>query len=192
MNGKDISNASVLARQEAGISHVSEDRMKFGTAPKLSLEDNTISKVYYTDKLKTHGLLDSKKISEFTNRILKEFLVKYDNSKQSIAELSGGNVQKVLLGREIDSAPKVLITAYAVRGLDIGASYKIYDLLNEQKEKGVGVLFVGEDLDVLMDLCDRIIVLCHGEITGIVDPDEVTKEDIGLLMTGKKAQEVDE
>ena len=98
----------------------------------------------------------------------------------------------MLLGREIDSAPKVLITAYAVRGLDIGASYKIYDLLNEQQEKGVGVLFVGEDLDVLMDLCDRIIVLCHGEITGIVDPDEVTKEDIGLLMTGKKAQEVDE
>lgn len=94
-------------------------------------------------------------------------------------------MQKVLLGREIDSAPKVLITAYAVRGLDIGASYKIYDLLNEQKARGVGVLFVGEDLDVLMDLCDRIIVLCHGEITGIVNPDEVTKEDIGLLMTGK-------
>jgi simple sugar transport system ATP-binding protein len=88
------------------------------------------------------------------------------------------------LGREIDSNPKVLITAYPVRGLDIGASYKIYDLLNEQKERGVGVLFIGEDLDVLMELCDRIMVLCNGEVTGIVDPDEVTKEDIGLMMTG--------
>jgi simple sugar transport system ATP-binding protein len=90
----------------------------------------------------------------------------------------------VLLGREIDSNPKVLITAYPVRGLDIGASYKIYDLLNEQKREGVGVLFVGEDLDVLMALCDRIMVLCHGRVTGIVNPSNVTKEEIGLLMTG--------
>ena len=100
--------------------------------------------------------------------------------------MSGGNIQKVLLGREIDSNPKVLITAYPVRGLDIGASYKIYDLLNEQKAKGVGVLFIGEDLDVLMDLCDRVMVFCVGKITGIVDPDEVTKEEIGLMMTGGK------
>ena len=75
----------------------------------------------------------------------------------------------MLLGREIDSSPRVLITAYPVRGLDIGASYKIYELLNQQKAAGVGVLFVGEDLDVLMDLCDRVVVLCHGEVTGIVD-----------------------
>ncbi len=95
--------------------------MKFGTAPKLSLEDNTISKVYYTDKLKTHGLLDSKKISEFTNRILKEFLVKYDNSKQSIAELSGGNVQKVVVGREFDYEPDLLIMNQPTRGIDVGA-----------------------------------------------------------------------
>ena len=98
----------------------------------------------------------------------------------------------MLLGREIDSSPRVLITAYPVRGLDIGASYKIYELLNQQKAAGVGVLFVGEDLDVLMDLCDRVVVLCHGEVTGIVDPDKVTKEDIGLLMTGKSLDGADE
>ena len=90
------------------------------------------------------------------------------------------------MGREIYSSPKVQNTAYALRGLDIGASYKIYDMLNDQKEKGVGVLFEGEDLDVLMDLCDRILVLCHGEVTGIVDPSNVTKEEIGLLMTGRR------
>ena len=98
-----------------------------------------------------------------------------------------------MLGREIDSAPKVLITAYPVRGLDIGASYKIYDLLNAQKENGVGVLFVGEDLDVLIALCDRLMVLCHGEFMGIVNPREISKEEIGLMMTGRRlSEEVDD
>ena len=109
-----------------------------------------------------------------------------------IKKLSGGNIQKVLLGREIDSNPKVLITAYPARGLDIGASHKIYDLLNEQKQNGVGVLFIGEDLDVLMALCDRIMVFCGGQMTGIVDPAQMTKEDIGLLMAGGSKQKEDE
>jgi simple sugar transport system ATP-binding protein len=103
-----------------------------------------------------------------------------------VKQLSGGNIQKVLIGREIDTNPHVLITAYAVRGLDIGASHNIYDLINEQKRKGVGILFIGEDLDVLMELCDRIMVLCEGEITGIVNSEEVTKEELGLMMAGEK------
>ena len=94
-------------------------------------------------------------------------------------------MQKVLLGREIESEPQLLITAYPVRGLDINSSYTIYDLLNEQKKKGVAVLFIGEDLDVLLELCDRIMVLCHGEITGILDAPSATKEQIGLLMAGE-------
>ncbi|MEG0766157.1 MAG: ABC transporter ATP-binding protein, partial [Clostridia bacterium] len=100
----------------------------------------------------------------------------------------GGNVQKVLLGRELASAPSLLITAYVVRGLDINSSYTIYDLLNEQKKKGVAILFVGEDLDVLMELCDRIMVLCGGRITGIVPAQSVTKEEIGLMMTGEEVR----
>ena len=104
--------------------------------------------------------------------------------------LSGGNVQKVLLGREIESNPNLLITAYPVRGLDINSAYTIYDLLNEQKKKGVAVLFIGEDLDVLLELADKIMVLCHGRITGIVDAKAVTKEQLGLMMTGAKAEEV--
>lgn len=99
-----------------------------------------------------------------------------------VGRLSGGNVQKVLLGREIACAPKVLIVAYPVRGLDINSSYRIYDLLNEQKKKGVAVIFIGEDLDVLMGLSDRLMVLCGGEVSGIVDPREVTKEEVGLMM----------
>ena len=97
--------------------------------------------------------------------------------------LSGGNVQKVLVGREIAAEPKVLMTAYATRGLDINSSYTIYDLINQQKEKGVAVLYVGEDLDVLLELCDRILVLCAGRVNGIVDGRTVTKEQVGMLMT---------
>ena len=100
-----------------------------------------------------------------------------------VRRLSGGNVQKVLVGREIASAPTVLLTAYAVRGLDINTSYTIYDLFNKQKEHGVAVIYVGEDLDVLLELCDRILVLCGGKVSGIVDGRSATKEQIGYMMT---------
>ena len=100
-----------------------------------------------------------------------------------VRRLSGGNVQKVLVGREISSAPTVLLTAYAVRGLDINSSYTIYELLNEQKKKGVAVIFVGEDLDVMVELCDRIMVLCGGEVSGIVDARKTDKNEVGMMMT---------
>ena len=100
-----------------------------------------------------------------------------------VRRLSGGNVQKVLVGREISFAPTVLLTAYAVRGLDINSAYTIYDLINEQKEKGVAVIFVGEDLDVLLELSDRILVLCGGKVSGIVDGPTADKNQVGLMMT---------
>lgn len=109
-----------------------------------------------------------------------------------VRRLSGGNVQKVLVGREISSNPTVLMVAYPVRGLDINSSYTIYNLLNEQKEKGVAVICVGEDLDVLLELCDRILVLCGGSISGIVDARTTTKEEIGLLMTKTGKEKKDE
>ena len=109
------------------------------------------------------------------------------DTKTPVRRLSGGNVQKVLVGREISSSPTVLMAAYPVRGLDINSSYIIYNLLNEQKKKGVAVIFVGEDLDVLIDLCDKILVICGGRVTGLVDAREAKKEEIGLLMTKGKA-----
>lgn len=105
-----------------------------------------------------------------------------------VRKLSGGNVQKVLVGREIAAAPTLLMTAYAVRGLDINTSYTIYHLLNKQKESGVAVIYVGEDLDVLLELCDRILVLCAGKNNGIVDARTATKEQVGLLMTNLKKE----
>ena len=106
-----------------------------------------------------------------------------------IRRLSGGNVQKVLVGREIASAPTVLLTAYAVRGLDINSSYTIYDLLNKQKKKGVAVIFVGEDLDVLLELSDRILVLCGGQVSGIVDARKTDKNEVGMMMTRMRGSE---
>ena len=105
------------------------------------------------------------------------------NAATPVRRLSGGNVQKVLVGREIAAAPTVLMAAYPVRGLDINSSYTIYNLLNQQKERGVAVIFVGEDLDVLVELCDRILVIGSGRVTGVVDARTATKEQIGLLMT---------
>ena len=106
-----------------------------------------------------------------------------NNTSINVSKLSGGNVQKVLVGREINLQPKVFMAAYPVRGLDVNSSYLIYNLLDQQKRSGVGVVFVGEDLDVLIALCDRILVLCDGRITGIVDARKINKDEIGLLMT---------
>ena len=103
--------------------------------------------------------------------------------------MSGGNVQKVLVGREIAQEPAVLMSAYAVRGLDINTSYTIYNLLTAEKMKGVAVIYVGEDLDVLLELCDRLVVLCGGQVSGVVDARRITKEEVGLLMTQHRKEE---
>ncbi len=160
---------------------IPEDRLGMGLVGSMDIVHNIVLKDYQNQP---GVFLKRAKCTEKANKIVKKLDIQTPSIYSPVKKLSGGNIQKVLLGREIDSDPKVLITAYPVRGLDIGASYKIYDLLNEQKEKGVAVLFVGEDLDVLIDLCDRIMVLCNGRVTGIVDPSKVTKEEIGLLMTG--------
>lgn len=161
--------------------------MKFGTAPKLSLEDNAISKVYYTDKLKTHGLLDSKKISEFTNRILKEFLVKFDNSKQSIAELSGGNVQKVVVGREFDYEPDLLIMNQPTRGIDVGAIEFIRKKIVDMRSRKKAILLVSADLSEILSLSDMILVMHEGRIVGhISDVKNTSENELGLYMLGVK------
>lgn len=116
-------------------------------------------------------------------RIIEQLEVVTPSASTPVRRLSGGNVQKVLVGREISSSPTVIMAAYPARGLDINSSYTIYNLLSQQKESGVAVIFVGEDLDVLIELCDRILVLNGGRITGVVDARHVTKEEIGLLMT---------
>ncbi|MGI6587982.1 MAG: ABC transporter ATP-binding protein [Peptococcia bacterium] len=165
------------------MSFVPEDRLGMGLVASMDMVDNIILKDYQNQK----GLLINRKpAAKKALKIIEKLDISTPSIYHPIKELSGGNIQKVLLGRELDSHPKLLITAYPVRGLDINVSYKIYDLINEEKKRGVAILFVGEDLDVLLELCDKIMVLCHGECTGIVEAKKTTKEELGLLMAGEK------
>ena len=116
-------------------------------------------------------------IEEYLSLLIERLKIVTPSTETPVRRLSGGNVQKVLVGREIESGPNVIVTAYPVRGLDINSTYGIYDILNEKKKNGVGILFVGEDLDVMLALCDKILVLCHGEVMGVVHADKTTKED---------------
>ena len=162
------------------LSFVPEDRLGMGLVGSMDLTDNMMLRSFRDGK----GVFaDRRHPRELAGRVVKELSVNTPGLSIPVRRLSGGNVQKVLVGREIAAAPKVLMTAYATRGLDINSSYTIYDLVNRQKEKGVAVLYVGEDLDVLLELCDRILVLCAGRINGIVDGRAVTKEQVGMLMT---------
>ena len=135
---------------------------------------------------------DRKSPRKLAENVVKELDVNTPGISTQVRKLSGGNVQKVLVGREISSAPTVLLTAYAVRGLDINSSYTIYDLINRQKAAGVAVIYVGEDLDVLLELADRILVLCGGKVSGIVEGRGAAKRDVGMMMTRLGGNNADE
>ncbi len=167
------------------LSFVPEDRLGMGLVGSMDITDNMMLRNYRKGPA---GFLDRKKPRTQAEQIIRELEVVTPGTATPVRRLSGGNVQKVLVGREIAYTPKVLMAAYPVRGLDINSSYTIYNLLTEQKEKGVAVIFVGEDLDVLLALCDRIMVMNGGRVTGIVDARKTTKEDVGLLMTRSEAR----
>ncbi len=163
------------------MSFIPEDRLGMGLAASLSIVDNVLLKSYNS----TPGpFVDREKGRVIAMDIIGRFDISTPSPYHAVKKLSGGNIQKVLLGREINLNPSLLITAYPVRGLDIGASYNIYDVLNSQKRKGVGVLFVGEDLDVMLGLCDRIAVLHAGKINAVLDAKTATKEQLGMYMLG--------
>jgi simple sugar transport system ATP-binding protein len=160
---------------------IPEDRLGMGLVGTMDLVGNVMLKDYRDQR----GIMLRRDIgAEKARAIVEKLDVLTPSVYTPVAKLSGGNIQKVLLGREIDSEPKLLVTAYPVRGLDIGASFKIYDLLNEQKKKGVGIVFVGEDLDVLLEISDRILVMSGGKVTGVLDATRTTKEEVGFLMAG--------
>lgn len=188
--GQTISGKSPLDIINLGIamSFIPEDRLGMGLAGSLNITDNMMLKTYRGNKF--NPFVDRKKAGAMAKGVVEKLDVQTpDTDKTPVRRLSGGNVQKVLLGREIETTPQVIVTAYPVRGLDINSSYLIYDILNKQKQDGVGILFVGEDLDVMLQLCDKILVLCHGRVTGIVEGAMATKERLGLMMTGMFASE---
>ena len=170
-----------IIKKGISMSFIPEDRLGMGLAASMGLVDNMLLKSYLNGR---GPFVRRREARELARRLVGQLDIVTPGVDTPVRRLSGGNVQKVLLGREIESNPHVLITAYAVRGLDIHSSYMIYDALNAQKKKGVGILFIGEDLDVMLELCDRILVLCHGQVTGVVDAKGTTKEQLGLMMTG--------
>ena len=173
-------NPMQIARIGVSLAFVPEDRLGMGLVAGMDMVDNMMLKTYREHK---GPFVDRKAPRALAERLIEELEIVTPGVSTPVRRLSGGNVQKVLVGREIASSPTVLMTAYPVRGLDINSSYTIYHLLNEQKQKGVAVVLVGEDLDVLLELCDRIAVLCGGRLSGIVDGRTATKEEVGLLMT---------
>ena len=171
-----------LAIKELGValSFVPEDRLGMGLVANMDLGYNMMLRSYRSGK----SLFTNRKDPYKLAHQMVDFLEIVTPSVETpVRRLSGGNVQKVLVGREIANAPSVLLTAYAVRGLDINSSYLIYDTINSQKMRGVAVLYVGEDLDVLLELCDRILVLCGGKVSGVVPGRGAKKRDVGLMMT---------
>ena len=177
----DLKDKTPLQIRELGIrlSFVPEDRLGMGLVGNMDIVDNMMLRSY---RKGNSVFLDRSKPGKLADEIIEELEVVTPSAHTPVRRLSGGNVQKVLVGREIASAPKVLMAAYPVRGLDINSSYTIYNLLNKQKENGAAVIFVGEDLDVLIELCDRILVIGSGKVTGIVDGRTANKSEIGLLM----------
>ena len=175
--GKDPLTISDMG---VSLSFVPEDRLGMGLVGNMNLSDNMMLRTFrrgrsfFTDRKAPHRIAEN---------VVRDLGVSTPSLNTPVRRLSGGNVQKVLVGREITSAPKVLLTAYAVRGLDINSSYTIYNLINDQKKSGVAVIYVGEDLDVLVELCDRILVLCGGKVSGIIPGRGADKREIGMMMT---------
>ncbi|MCL2364360.1 MAG: ABC transporter ATP-binding protein [Defluviitaleaceae bacterium] len=176
---------------ELGISlaFVPEDRLGMGLVAGMDMTDNVLLRHY---KRGRGPFADRPYSRNLATRLIERLKIATPGVSTVVRRLSGGNVQKVLLGREIASVPRVLIVAYPARGLDVHSAHTIYDLLNEQKQKGVAVLFVGEDLDVLLEISDRIMVLCGGKVTGTVDAATTTKEEVGLLMAQMDAPQAGE
>ena len=178
-------SARAIRKLGVALSFVPEDRLGMGLVGNMDIIDNMMLRSY---KKGSSVFLNRKGPKKLAENVIDKLDVVTPSAQTPVRRLSGGNVQKVLVGREIASHPRLLMVAYPVRGLDINSSYTIYNLLTEQKENGTAVIFVGEDLDVLIELCDRIMVINSGEITGIVDGKTAVKEEIGLLMTKSTAK----
>lgn len=170
-------------KENIKMSYIPEDRLGMGMIGDMGITDNLLLKTYKNQK---SLFLNKKPSQDEAHTIVKDLEVKTVGIEYPIKYMSGGNIQKVLLGRELNSNPNLIIMAYPVRGLDINTCYAIYDIITKEKQKGTAILFIGEDIDVLMELSDRIMVMYSGEVTGIVDAEKTTRENIGLLMLGRK------
>ena len=189
-NGKDITKDSIRKRIDEGIAHIPEDRHKRGLILDYTMEDNLVLKVYKNKPFSKNGLINRSKITEYANEIIKIFDVRSGEGGKSIARsLSGGNQQKGIIGREIQSNPDLLIAVQPTRGLDVGSIEYIHKRLVEQRDSGKAVLLVSLELDEILNVSDRIAIINNGELIGIVNASETDENEVGLMMAGIKRGE---
>ena len=184
INGVDITNVSPRVVYDQGISHVPEERIKFGIAPGLYLYENSILKQHHLEKYTRHKFLTYKNIKEHARSLVKAFQVMTPSIQIETKNLSGGNIQKLILGREISESPPLLVASHPTYGLDVGATEYLRNQLLERRKEGGAVLLVSEDLEEIFELCDRIAVMFQGEFMGILDADDSRLCDIGMMMAG--------
>ena len=191
MEGKDITNAKIRQRTELGIAHIPEDRHKHGLVLDYTLAYNTILQTYYTGDFQQKGFLKNNSILNHAKRLIDRFDIRSGQGEETITRsMSGGNQQKVILAREIDRDPKLLIAVQPTRGLDVGAIEYIHRQLLSQRDSGKAVLLISLELEEVMNVSDRILVMYEGEIVANVDPKKVTFQELGLYMSGAKRGEV--
>lgn len=188
-NGEMLRNPSVQTMIDKGVAHIPENRMKSGLAGSLGVIDNLLFKTYRTNQRTTFGLLQAKKNEKWAKQLIKKFDVRTPDLYSPVRQLSGGNQQKLLFAREIDQNPKLMIAVHPTQGLDVGATEAVHHMLVELREKGGGILLISEDLEEVMQLSDKILVLFNGEIHGMLSRGQADKEIIGRLMAGLNEKE---
>ncbi|RLC05330.1 MAG: heme ABC transporter ATP-binding protein [Deltaproteobacteria bacterium] len=184
INGRDITNVSPRVAYDSGISHVPEERIKFGIAPGLYLYENAILKQHHLDKYTKHKFLAYKSVKNHASRLVKTFQIMAPSIQVQTKNLSGGNIQKLILGREISESPPLLVASHPTYGLDVGATEYLRKQLLKRRKEGGAVLLVSEDLEEIFELCDRIAVIFQGEFMGILNANDSRLADMGMMMTG--------
>lgn len=190
LRDKNITNFSPRKVTESGISHIPQDRQRYGLVLDYSVAENIVLQTYYKKPYSRNTILKFKEIQDKANQLIKEYDVRTPSAQTRASALSGGNQQKVIVGREIDRSPDLLIAAQPTRGLDVGAVEFIHSRLIEERDRGRAVLLMSFELDEIMNLSDRIAVMFDGKITAIVDPEETNEQEIGLLMAGSDSEKV--
>ena len=188
--GHDITGASIRERSVDGMSHIPEDRHKHGLVLDYSLEENLVLQRYWQPEFEKNGFIRFDEVRKYANRLIEQYDVRSGQGPTTMARsMSGGNQQKAIVAREIDKNPELLVAVQPTRGLDVGAIEYIHHQLVAQRDEGKAVLLVSLELDEVMDVSDRILVMYEGELVGEFDPKAVTVEELGLYMAGAKRQD---
>lgn len=188
LNGENVTSVSIKQRIRAGISFIPEDRLHVGLVPGMNLKENAILKEFDTAKYSSHGIIKSQAMEDAAKGFVEKHDIKHGGLDLPVSLMSGGNQQKLLIAREVDGRPKLIVASYPVRGLDIGAAEAIREILLEQSRQGTSVLLISEELEEIFKMCDRVGVLCNGELMGVRRISETDFNEIGLMMSGERAE----